>query len=123
MSDTGAFYFGRVFGRHKLYPSISPGKTWEGALGGLLCSLVPVLLFSHSRFSSICEIDLFYLCFAACLSIFGQIGDLAESMVKRAYGVKDSGGILPGHGGILDRIDGVLFSIPVLYVVLSWGIP
>jgi phosphatidate cytidylyltransferase len=117
LSDTGAFYFGRFFGRHKLYPEVSPGKTWEGAIGGLLCSLPAVFLFP--LFSPIYRPNLSIVVLAACLSISGQIGDLAESMLKRQHGVKDSGRILPGHGGVLDRIDGLLFSIPVLYVFLT----
>ena len=120
LSDTGAFYFGRTFGKHKLYPSISPGKTWEGAVGGLLSSLTAPVLFS--LFPSF-SLNLSILALTVCLSISGQIGDLAASMLKRIRGVKDSGWILPGHGGLLDRIDGVLFAIPVLYVYLSgWGL-
>ena len=117
--DTGAFYGGRFFGRHKLYPSISPGKTWEGAVGGFLASLLVALaffLFTHLSESLITMIGL-----AACLSIAGQVGDLVESMVKRVHGVKDSGNLLPGHGGVLDRIDGLLFAIPVLYLSLAFG--
>jgi phosphatidate cytidylyltransferase len=117
MSDIGAFYFGRLFGRHKLYPSVSPGKTWEGAIGGLASSLIPVFLFPH--FIPLYTLNLWILTLAVALSISGQIGDLAESMLKRNYGVKDSGKILPGHGGILDRIDGLLFSIPILYIYLT----
>ena len=118
--DTGAFYGGRFFGRHKLYPSISPGKTWEGSVGGLLASILaalPFFLFTHLSESVLTLIGL-----ATCLSLAGQVGDLAESMVKRVHGVKDSGNILPGHGGVLDRIDGLLFAMPVLYFFLTWGI-
>jgi phosphatidate cytidylyltransferase len=116
--DTGAFYGGRFFGRHKLYPSISPGKTLEGSVGGFLASLLAALLFF--LFTHLSESVLPLIGLAACLSIAGQLGDLAESMVKRVHGVKDSGNTLPGHGGILDRIDGLLFAIPVLYVFLTW---
>jgi len=119
-SDTGAFYFGKVFGKRKLYPSVSPGKTWEGAVGGLLSSLVAAFLFF--LFLPIAFFDVKILGLAAALSISGQIGDLAESMLKRQYGVKDSGKILPGHGGLLDRVDGLLFAVPVLYVYLVWSI-
>ena len=115
-SDTGAFYFGKLFGKHKLYEAISPGKTWEGAIGGLLCSIITALWFLHIL--PLHQIDLTVLVLVPALSITGQIGDLAESMLKRNYGVKDSGKILPGHGGILDRIDGLLFSIPILYIFL-----
>ena len=105
---------GRAFGRHKLYPAISPGKTVEGAIGGLLGSVLAVVLAK-----------LFYLggplawwdCAALAIpaGALGQVGDLCESMIKRAYGVKDSGTILPGHGGILDRVDALIFSSPVVY--------
>jgi phosphatidate cytidylyltransferase len=119
-SDTGAFYMGKVFGKHKLYPSVSPNKTWEGAIGGLLFSLFAVFIFP--QIFPIFRINLYVLTLGALLSILGQVGDLAESMIKRNYGVKDSGKILPGHGGILDRIDGLLFSIPLLYIFLTWSI-
>lgn len=114
-SDTGAFYFGSFFGKRPLHRSASPNKTWEGALGGMLCSLAPVYLFQ--AFLHPGKTSIFFL--ALILGIVGQIGDLAESLVKRACGVKDSGGILPGHGGILDRIDGLLFATPALFVYLA----
>jgi len=119
-NDTGAFYVGRSLGRHKLYPSISPGKTWEGAIGGILSSILAAYVFS--RFFTIYDFNWFIIVLASVLSVFGQVGDLAESMVKRLHGVKDSGKILPGHGGLLDRIDGLLFSVPVLYVFLTWSV-
>jgi len=115
-SDTGAFYSGRIFGRVKLHPDVSPGKTWEGAVGGALASLVPVYFFYPFLHAG--KASVFFL--ALGLSVTGQIGDLAESMIKRTFGVKDSGSILPGHGGLLDRIDGLIFAVPVLYVVLAW---
>jgi phosphatidate cytidylyltransferase len=116
-SDTGAFYFGRFLGKRRLHPSVSPGKTWEGAMGGMLCSLIPVYVFQ--AFFHAGKASVFFL--ALTLALVGQIGDLAESLIKRSCGVKDSGGILPGHGGVLDRIDGVLFAVPVLYVYLTWS--
>jgi len=119
-NDTGAFYFGRLFGKHKLHQAISPGKTWEGAIGGLLSSLVAAILFLHIIDLHHINPNILILVFA--LSVSGQIGDLAESMLKRSHNVKDSGQILPGHGGILDRIDSLLFSIPILYVYLSFCI-
>jgi len=121
MTDTGAFYFGRLFGKHKLYPSVSPGKTWEGAIGGFFSGLLGVVIFSF--FFPSYSINLFVWILAASLSILCQVGDLAESMLKRNCGVKDSGKILPGHGGVLDRIDGLLFAVPILYIFLSWSIP
>ncbi len=117
-SDTGAFYFGRFFGKRPLHPSVSPKKTWEGAVGGLLCSLIPVYVFQ--AFFHTDKVTIFFL--ALTMSLAGQVGDLAESLLKRSRGVKDSGGILPGHGGILDRIDGLIFAVPVLYGYLGWMI-
>ncbi|MEE9609733.1 MAG: phosphatidate cytidylyltransferase [Desulfatiglandales bacterium] len=118
--DTGAFYFGRLFGKHKLYERISPGKTWEGAIGGLICGVISAFWFLHIL--RLHKIDLGMLVLVLALSMMGQIGDLAESMLKRNHAVKDSGKILPGHGGMLDRIDSLLFSIPVLYLFLIWSI-
>jgi len=119
-SDTGAFYFGRLLGRHKLYEAVSPNKTWEGAIGGLVSGIVSASLFI--RLIGPCPLDLKVLILAGILSAAGQIGDLCESMLKRNHGVKDSGRILPGHGGMLDRIDSLLFAVPVLYVYLSFDL-
>ena len=115
-NDTGAFYFGRHLGRHKLHKVVSPGKTWEGAIGGLVSAFIAGLLFL--RMVRLHPLDLKTVILILALAITSQIGDLVESMIKRAHGVKDSGRILPGHGGILDRIDGLLFAIPVLFVYL-----
>lgn len=111
--DIGAFYVGRAWGRHKLCPSVSPKKTVEGALGGLganlllgaavKCFFLPALSWGSS------------LIFFLALGAAGQVGDLFESLFKRASGIKDSGAILPGHGGILDRIDALLFAAPIAY--------
>lgn len=119
--DTGAFYIGRILGKHKLHPKVSPGKTWEGAAGGLVASLLVAFLWG--QFSTLYPLDLYIVGLTVLLSAASQIGDLTESMLKRNHNVKDSGGILPGHGGILDRIDGVLFSVPVLYLFLAWSGP
>jgi phosphatidate cytidylyltransferase len=119
-SDTGAFYFGRLFGKHKLYEAISPGKTWEGAIGGVISSVIVALWFLHILLPH--RIDTGILAIVMVLSVIGQIGDLTESMLKRSCGVKDSSRILPGHGGILDRIDGLLFAIPVFYMYLRFKI-
>jgi len=115
-SDTGAFYFGRLFGTHKLYEAISPGKTWEGAVGGLFSSLIAAAFFM--KVVRLQPVNPEILILAFVLSVSGQVGDLTESMLKRNHNVKDSGQLLPGHGGILDRIDGLLFAIPILYVYL-----
>ncbi len=117
-SDTGAFYCGKLFGKRKLYKAISPGKTWEGAIGGVICSIIAALWFLH--LVPQCQISLNMLILAVVLSVSGQIGDLVESMLKRNNGIKDSGNILPGHGGILDRIDGLLFAIPILFGYLNF---
>lgn len=116
MSDTGAFYFGRYLGKHKLFEAISPNKTWEGSVGGILSSLFAATVFL--RITGLYPLHIDILCLVLALSVIEQIGDLVESMLKRCHGVKDSGYILPGHGGILDRIDGLLFSIPILYIFL-----
>lgn len=121
LGDTGAFYFGRIFGTRKLYVSVSPGKTWAGAIGGLLVSVLSGLLFSRLFLLGGFPLETGFL--AGILGVSGQVGDLVESMIKRGAGVKDSGRILPGHGGMLDRVDGLLFAIPVLYVFLAWSAP
>lgn len=117
-SDMGAFYFGRLFGSHKLWRRISPGKTWEGAIGGLLSSI-----FIAAVTSKLLPLNQPIFCMVflgAVISVAGQVGDLCESMIKRNQGHKDSGRILPGHGGLLDRIDGLLFGIPVVYGYVSF---
>lgn len=114
-TDTGAYFFGRAFGKRKLWPMISPNKTIEGAIGGILISVVVGIVFlilTPFDHSMIIVIGVTIL-----VSIFGQIGDLVESAFKRHYGVKDSGDILPGHGGILDRLDSLLFVLPMLHFI------
>jgi len=108
---------GRLFGRHKL-TQISPGKTWEGALGGLMANVVSAGFFAYLFFPSLSVSSIVVL--GVAIGISGQVGDLAESMLKRMSRIKDSGRILPGHGGMLDRIDGFLFAIPVLYIYLNY---
>lgn len=118
-NDTGAFYCGKLFGRHKLFEAVSPNKTWEGAIGGLLSGLLTGLLYMNA--TGLHRLDLGVVLLLVGMSAAGQVGDLVESMLKRNHRKKDSGRMLPGHGGVLDRIDGVLFSVPVLffYVYLS----
>lgn len=112
-NDTGAYYVGKAIGRHKLCPSVSPGKTVEGAAGGLAGSLFIGAVFKQCWLPE--------LSWGVCvgllilLGVVSQIGDLVESMLKRSVGLKDSGQFLPGHGGMLDRIDGLLFAAPALY--------
>jgi len=112
-ADTGAYYIGRAFGKRKLAPAISPGKTWEGAIGGLLAALAMAAL-SHFWFFR--ELPLKYILpLAAVMTIVGIFGDLAESALKRGAGAKDAANILPGHGGMLDRLDSLLFNAPLIY--------
>ena len=113
-NDTGALYVGTFKGEHKLAPNISPNKTIEGAVGGLVISVTAGLVFNLVFFQ---DVSLALLCIpcALCVAVAGQIGDLFESAMKRVGHIKDSGKILPGHGGMLDRIDGVLLAIPVFY--------
>jgi len=111
--DIGAFYAGSYFGRTKLCPSVSPGKTVEGALGGLSASIIGGILF---RYFFLPHLPLGHcLLLFICVGIIAPVGDLFESMLKRKGEIKDSGTIMPGHGGLLDRIDAVLFAAPVVY--------
>ncbi len=112
-ADAGAYYIGRALGKHKLAPSISPGKTWEGAIGGILAALAMGAL-SHYWFFR--ELPLkFILPLAGVMAIVGIFGDLVESALKRGAGAKDAANLLPGHGGILDRLDSLLFNAPLIY--------
>ena len=112
-SDTGAYYAGRAFGKHKLAPKVSPGKTWEGAAGGMLASLL-VAALAHFWFFP--ELSLSAaLPLAAVMNVLGVVGDLSESALKRGANAKDAAQILPGHGGFLDRLDSLLFNAPLLY--------
>lgn len=120
-SDTGAYFVGRAFGRHKMAPRTSPKKSWEGAAGGVLGAVLAtavllglIRLFGWGGAYPLAGWRV-YLPLAAALSVVGQIGDLIESMIKREAGIKDSSGVFPGHGGVLDRCDGILFAAPALY--------
>ena len=119
-SDTGAYYAGRAWGRSKLCPDISPGKTIAGAVGGLALALFTAFLTAIITPLSVSW--LWLLPMVAVLTVVGIIGDLTESMVKRATGVKDSGTLLAGHGGVLDRGDSLLLTAPLLYYLLVYGI-
>jgi phosphatidate cytidylyltransferase len=112
-SDTGAYFAGRALGRHKLYPAISPGKTVEGGIGGVVASLAAVFVARATFLPTLTVADVF--CVAIPAAILGPIGDLVESMIKRSAGVKDSGRLFPGHGGILDRLDALLFVSAWVY--------
>ena len=121
-TDIGAYMIGRKIGKHKLWPVISPNKTWEGSIGAVVCALIcsaiyMAILGSLGINFGVSELTMIILAFF--LSIVGQMGDLVESAYKRFYGVKDSGKILPGHGGILDRFDSMLFVLPVVATILG----
>lgn len=111
--DTAALYVGKAFGKHKLAPRVSPGKTWEGCLGSVLGALVAAGVYAHFLLPD--ESMAWVLPLAAMANVAGQIGDLCESAFKRGADLKDSGSMLPGHGGWLDRIDSSLFTVPVVY--------
>jgi phosphatidate cytidylyltransferase len=122
-TDTGAYFFGRALGRHKLIPSVSPAKTVEGAVGGVVVAVVAAwlyVMFLLEPFAQLSMVPVGLVVFAIVISVVAQIGDLAESLFKRDAGVKDSSRLLPGHGGILDRFDSLLFVLPVAYVMLGY---
>ena len=118
LSDVGGFIFGKLLGRHKLAPLISPGKTWEGFVGALTLELLLIIGLNYFGLLGIQVWELSALVLLVALASIG--GDLFESMVKRNVGVKDSGGLLPGHGGILDRIDGMMPALPIYAILLTF---
>jgi phosphatidate cytidylyltransferase len=116
-SDTFAYFVGRAVGRHRMAPAISPGKSWEGFAGGMIVAVfVPFLFLYRDRDEFLTIPELFAL--GAATAVAGVLGDLFESAVKRDLGVKDSGRLLAGHGGVLDRVDALLFAGPVAYAVI-----
>lgn len=115
-SDTTAYFVGKAIGKHKMAPSISPGKTWEGAVGGVLGAVIACYIFTLNTFFQVPFTVVSAIVLGILLSIFSQLGDLAESMLKRGAGVKDSGNLMPGHGGIMDRLDSILFAGVVVYL-------
>lgn len=123
ISDTGAYFVGRALGRHKLIPAVSPGKTVEGAVGALvLCALAS---WAYGRwalpsFAMLALTPVSAIAFGVAISVAVQLGDLAESLIKREGGVKDSSHIIPGHGGVLDRVDGLLFALPIAELVFTY---
>lgn len=118
LGDTAAMFFGKSFGRHKLAPTVSPNKTVEGFLGGLVGYLVAAMIV---RIVWLADVPAYhFVVISLLLGLFGQLGDLVESLWKRSLGIKDSSHIIPGHGGVLDRFDSLLFSAPVLYLYLRY---
>jgi phosphatidate cytidylyltransferase len=115
-NDASAYIIGSFFGKHKLYERISPGKTWEGTIGAAVLTILCAIPI-HFWFP---EIKMWSWMIIACIvAFFGTVGDLIESMIKRQAGIKDSGKIMPGHGGILDRFDSLIFVAPIVYMFLS----
>lgn len=114
-NDSGAYLSGSAFGKRKLFPRVSPGKSWEGSIGGAIASYIVVFIISK-WYTSINIID--WVIIAAILIVIGTLGDLVESLLKRSINVKDSGTLLPGHGGILDRFDSLLMATPFVFTYL-----
>ncbi|MGH9381975.1 MAG: phosphatidate cytidylyltransferase [Thermoanaerobaculia bacterium] len=117
LGDSAAYYFGSAWGRHKMAPTISPNKSWEGAAAGVLTALAATAVWGLCYLG---RVDLSLLALGLLTGVAGQIGDLVESMLKRGAGVKDTGTLLPGHGGVLDRVDALLFAAPALLLGLLW---
>lgn len=114
--DTSAYFTGKKFGTKKLLPNVSPNKTIEGTLGGLIVTII----FSVFLSKYMLDLNILYgIVLGITISVFGQLGDLFESLLKRCLNMKDSGGVLPGHGGLLDRFDSLLFAAPASYIVLK----
>jgi len=117
LNDTASYIVGRAVGRHRMAPNLSPGKTWEGAAGGLTATAVGVPLFAALLGL---PVTWSFWGLGLVLSVAAQTGDLAESMLKRVAGMKDASGLVPGHGGILDRLDSLVFVVPLLYYYVIW---
>jgi phosphatidate cytidylyltransferase len=117
-SDTMAYFIGMKLGRHRLYEKVSPKKTLEGSIGGLLGALFGAAIGKLWFFTGLSWLDVAFIGFV--VGAFSQIGDLVESLLKRSFEVKDSGSLLPGHGGLLDRLDSLLFAFPLTYLYAAW---
>jgi phosphatidate cytidylyltransferase len=120
IADTAAYIFGKLFGKHKLIPHISPGKTWEGLFGAVIGSMVLLPLYAYIVLDKE-QVSVFFFVAILMLVIISVIGDLFESYIKRTMGVKDSGNILPGHGGLLDRLDSLIAVAPCFMMLVKWG--
>jgi len=118
LCDTGGYFAGRAFGKHKLYEKVSPNKTVEGAIGGVAVTIAGAVAIRFIILPSMPLRDAIIV--GAVGSLMGMMGDLGESLLKRAIGVKDTGGIVPGHGGLLDRVDAVLITAPLMLLYLVW---
>ena len=122
-TDIAAYFVGRALGRRKLMPSVSPGKTVAGAVGGLVAAVVLAWAYETLVLRPVAQVGMrlhHVVLFGVVVSVAAQVGDLAESLLKREAGVKDSSHLIPGHGGVLDRFDSLLFVLPVAYLLLGW---
>ncbi|MFQ5872846.1 MAG: phosphatidate cytidylyltransferase [Dehalococcoidia bacterium] len=117
-ADTGAYFIGRAIGRHRLAPRLSPGKTWEGTIGGLAGALLVAYLITYSMDVPISVAQALGL--GALVAVLSPIGDLSESALKRTVGEKEAGWLVPGHGGVLDRLDSIVFTVVVVYYYVQW---
>jgi len=119
INDSGAYFFGRIFGKNKLHERVSPKKTWEGLFGGIATALALGYFVPDIIPNGLNRMD--WICISIIIAVFANIGDLVESQMKRIRGIKDSGKLLPGHGGVLDRFDGLLLALPVImaYLILQ----
>jgi phosphatidate cytidylyltransferase len=118
LGDTAAMYVGSQFGKHKLAPAVSPNKTVEGFIGGIVGAIAVAVIMGFWKLTDVGWGHLIAIAVGA--SVFGQLGDLVESMWKRSRGIKDSSAIIPGHGGVLDRFDSLLFAAPFVYLYITW---
>ena len=116
--DSAAYFLGSAFGKHKLFPRVSPNKSWEGAVAGFVFSIITMVVLKPLILDFLNWNEILIIGFL--IGIFGQIGDLIESLLKRDAGVKDSSSIIPGHGGIFDRFDSLIFSAPIIYIYLFY---
>jgi len=118
MTDSAAYFIGTAFGKHKLFPRVSPKKSWEGAIAGFIFAIITIVVLKIVLLSFLDWVDI--IAFGVIIGIFGQVGDLVESLIKRDAGVKDSSNIIPGHGGIFDRFDSLLFSAPIIFLYMNY---
>ncbi len=118
MTDSAAYFIGSAIGKHKLFPRVSPNKSWEGAIAGFVFAIITLVVLKIFLLDFLNWMDI--IAFGIIIGIFGQVGDLIESLIKRDAGVKDSSNLIPGHGGIFDRFDSLLFSAPILFLYMNY---